>query len=226
VIPTATQLRINRDKLEIPKTVPINCDNNFKLTQAVQPYPVGSVNFQEAYRLERFRDPVSRMRIPMLAASVSAERVFEVFIDLLRPLGDTVNVVLETSHDHGDDCHEDLRRGEIDLPVLCSYLCEHEEMLVHDGCTGIAVIAGEQPIEVQLDEHKLIYVFAYNLKPFRRVLRFHGIRRHEQLRLIAESEHLHHSTTGYEEEFHQLCRMIGAENLEPITSDDNGWLGC
>ena len=178
---------------------------------------------REGYRMERFRDPVSRQRIPMLAASVSSEHLFEVFLDLLQPLGETVDAVLETSHDFACDYHEDLHRGDIDLPVLASHLYDFEELLLNDGCSGIAVLAQDRPIEVQFDEHKLLYVYAHDLKPFRRILRWHGIRRRDDMRLIAESEHLHHSLPHYREEFRQLCCRVGAEEFESVLSDDNGW---
>jgi hypothetical protein len=202
------------------------CYDNFNLTGAIRPSPEVPFAPSEGYRLERFRDPVSRRRIPMLAASVSAERLFEVFLDLLQPLGDTVNVVLETSHDNFDDHHDDLRRGDIDLPVLASHFCDVEELLLNDGCTGVAVIDRNRPVEVQFDEHKLLYVFARDLKPFRRILRSHGIRRDDGMPLIAESEHLHHSTEKFAEEFRQLCCRIGAGDFESVLSDENGWLGC
>jgi hypothetical protein len=173
--------------------------------------------------MERFRDRVSRQRIPMLAASVSSEHLFEVFVDLLKPLGENVDVVLESSHDFLNDCHEDLHRGEIDLPVLASHLYDYEDLLLNDGCSGVAVLAQGQPIEVQFDEHKLLYVYAHDLKPFRRILRLHGVRRQDDMRLIAESEHLHHSMPHYADEFRQLCNRIGADRLESALSDESGW---
>ena len=213
VTPTATPIRLKR-----------RC--HFSLTEAIRPGHSQPLVCQEGYRLERFRDPLSRARMPMLAASVSAEHLFEVFLDLLQPLGESVHAVLETSHDSIDDCHDDLRRSDIDLPVLASHLCEHEELLLNDGCTGVAVIARGRPVEVQFDEHKLLYVFAHDLKPFRRVLRFHGIQRVEGMRLIAECEHLHHTTKEYAEELRQMSYDIGAGDFASVLSDECGeWMG-
>ena len=202
-----------------------NCYGNFNLTNAIRPTPEVPLAPREGYRLERFRDPVSRRRMPMLAAAVSAERLFEVFLDLLQPLGDNVHVILETSHGNFDDCHDDLRRSDIDLPVIASHFCDHEDLLMNDGCTGVVVIAEDRPIEVQFDEHKLLFVYAHDLKPFRRILRSHGVRRHDDLHLIAESEHLHHTTADYEEEFRQLCCRVGAGDFESVLSDESGWMG-
>lgn len=197
------------------------------LTDAVRPNQQVPRVLSEGYRLEKFRDPLSRQRIPMLAAAVSAERLFEVFLDLLAPLGETLNAVLETSHDFTDDFHLDLRRSDIDAPVLSSHLYDFEDLLLNDGCTGIAVLAQDLPIEVQLDEHKLIYVYARDLKPFRRILRAHGIQRDDRMHLIAEAEHIHHSSPDYAEEFRQLACRIGADDFESVLSDESesGMLG-
>lgn len=198
--------------------------NDFAFSDAIRPSRSVAFTPVEGYRLERFRDPISRKRVPLLAAAVSSPKMFEVFLDLLQPLGDTVNVVLETSHDHVDDHHEDLCRGDIDLPVLASNLCDYEELFLNDGCAGIAVLAQDRPIEVQFDEHKLLYVYAHDLKPFRRILRSHGISRQDDMRLIAEAEHVHHSTPEFAEEFRQLCCRIGAGDLQSVLSDESGWL--
>lgn len=181
---------------------------------------------REGYRLEKFRDPASRRRTPMLAAAISSEHLFEVFLDLLEPLGDLVHVVLETSHDNVDDYHHDLRRSDIDMPVLASHLCGFEDLLLNDGCTGIAVVAHDEPVEVQFDEHKLLFVYARDLKPFRRILRSHGIRRRDGMPLIAEFEHLHCTNAGKAEEFQRLCCQIGAGDLDSVYSDESGWRGC
>ena len=58
--------------------------------------------------------------------------------------------------------------------------------------------------------HKLLFVYARDLKPFRRILRRFGVARVDDLRLIAESAHLHHSEPRYEDEFQQLAARLGA----------------
>ncbi len=181
----------------------------FTLTDAIRPGEGVPISPEQGYRIERFRDPVSRRRLPMLAASVSAEQLFEVFLDLLQPLGESVQVVLETSHHSEADYHLDLGRDSIDLAVLASHFCDFEELLTNDGCMGVAVLAEDRPIEVQLDEHKLLFVYAENLMPFRRILRSHGIRRNDDMRVIAEGEHVHYSACHHVEEFGQLAYRIG-----------------
>jgi len=195
----------------------------FTLTDAIRPGSGVPIRPREGYRVQVYRDPQARIRMPILSASVSAERVFDTFLAMLDLLGEVVHVVLECSHASVTDYHTDLRRDHIDVPVLASHLCEFEQLLTHDGCTGIAVMAPRRSIEVQLDEHKLIHVYAANLKPFRRVLRSAGIRRPKHLRLISEAEHLHHTTEGYAEEFQQLAVRLGVGDFDRVFSDSDGW---
>lgn len=188
----------------------------FVLTDAVRPAPHLPVIPRQGYRPGVYHDPRTQGRVPVLAAAVSREQLFDVFLALLAPLGATVDVVLETSHASDDGTHSDLLREEIDLPVLLSYLCEHEDLLLNDGCTGVAVIGGGGAMEVQFDEHKLLVVYARELEPFEEVLLQAGIDRDDGLRLITEGEHLHSTNPNYWDEFEQLCNCVGVG--EPVES--------
>jgi hypothetical protein len=205
-----------------PSHVRQNRYGDFLLTDAVRPGPGVPVPPREGYRLSRFRDAETGICLPVLGATVSAERLFDVFLELLDPLGPRVHAVLETSHDSRGDRHTDLRRGDIDLPVLMSYCCDFEDLLLNDGCTGVAVVSAARRIEVQLDEHKLLFVYAKDLKPFRRILRRYGVQRYNDLQLIAEAPHLHHSDERFADEFHQLAARMGAADFDSVLSDENG----
>jgi hypothetical protein len=193
---------------------------DFVLSDGIRPAPDLPVRPREGYRVEVYRDRKGRLKLPMLAAAVSAEKLFDVFLDLLEPLGEMVHVVLESSHGSGTDRHADLRRNHIDAPVLASHLCEFEDLLVNDGCTGVAVMAAGRPVEVQFDEHKLLYVYAPDLRPFRRALKRAGVRRRAELPLISEAEHLHHSTDDYADRFRQMCLRVGVGDFDKVFSDE------
>ncbi|OWK38456.1 hypothetical protein [Fimbriiglobus ruber] len=199
----------------------VNRYGDFTLTDAIRPALDVPVRPREGYRIEIFRDRTNRFRLPMLSAAVSSERLFDTFLALLEPLGDLVHVVLESSHGTGADRHTDLRRNQIDRPVLESHFCEFEDLLMNDGCTGIAVLGARRPIEVQFDEHKLLYVYAPDLRPFQRVLKKAGVRRRKSLALIAEAEHLHHSTDEREDQFKQLCLRVGVGDFDRVFSDES-----
>jgi hypothetical protein len=194
---------------------------DFRLTDAIRPGSDVPVRPREGYRVEVFRDGRAKLRLPMLSAAVSAEKLFETFLALLEPLGEVVHVVLESSHAAESDRHTDLRRDHIDRPVLASHLCDFEELLTHDGCTGVAVMATRRPVEVQFDEHKLFHVYAPDLKPFRRALRAMGVRRRRLLPLISEAEHLHHTTEAHAEEFRQLAVRLGVGDFDHVLTDEN-----
>jgi hypothetical protein len=182
---------------------------DFALTEAIRPSLDLQVVPRQAFRLDVYRDPRAGLQVPVLAAQVSRERLFDVFLALLDPLGEVVDVVLETSHHSPDNRHRDLFRDGVDLPVLKSHLCEFEELLLNDGCTGVAVISTTQAMEVQFDEHKLLVVYAHDLEPFERVLRQEGIDRDDRLKLITEGEHLHSTEPHHGEAFERLCYRMG-----------------
>ena len=60
---------------------------NFSLTDAVRPSISLDVVPRSGYRRDTYCDPESGNKMPVLAASVSAENLFEIFMDLLDPLG-------------------------------------------------------------------------------------------------------------------------------------------
>jgi hypothetical protein len=173
---------------------------------------------REGYRRDVYRDDRAGVRVPVLAAAVSREHLFDLFLALLEPLGEVVDVVLETSHHSKGTSHRDLVREGIDLPVLMSHFCDFEELLLHDGCTGVAVLSTQGPMEVQFDEHKLLVIYARDPAPFERILNDHGLRRDDSLKLITEGEHLHSSAPELADRFEQLCCRVGiAEPAEHVS---------
>ena len=182
---------------------------DFVLTDAIRPALHVPVVPRQGFRVDVYRDARSDLRLPVLAAAVSREQLFDVFLALLPPLGDAVNVILETSHHSGRGRHKDLQREHIDLPVLMSYFCDFEDLLLNDGCTGVAILARGGGMEVQFDEHKLLVVYARDLTPFEDTLRECGIPRNDALRLITEGEHLHSTDPQHFQQFEQLCFRLG-----------------
>jgi hypothetical protein len=170
--------------------------------------------------MDVYRDRRARLRLGMLSASVSAEQLFDVFLALLEPLGDQVHVVLESSHGVGSEQQSEFRRNHVDAPVLASYLCDFEDLLVNDGCTGVAVLSAAGPVEVQFDEHKLLYVYAADVRPFRQILKQCGVRRRKAMPLISEGEHLHHTTDDYADQSRELCIRTGAGDFDGVFSDE------
>jgi hypothetical protein len=187
---------------------------NFTLTDAVRPSYDLQVKPQQGYRHDVYHDDDSKSRVPVLMAAASRENLFELFMDLLDPLGGEVDVVLETSHNRQGSGHTDLYREHIDMPVLKSILWDYEDLLLNDGCTGIAVLNPGVPQEVQFDEHKLLIVYGNPLETFEQVLQGNGVYCNQPLKFITEAEHVHSSSDLYSRQFEELRLRLGMDSLQ------------
>ena len=184
---------------------------NFALTDAVRPSFGLEVIPREGYRRDVYCDPETGNKMPVLAAIVSAERLFDVLMDLLDPLGEEVDVVMESSHESEPGSHADLYREHMDTVILKSTLYDYEPLLLHDGCTGLAALNPNGPMEVQFDEHKLLFVYAHDLEPFEEILLDHGLKRDDTLKFISEAEHLHSTDDVYRDQFEELRYRLGID---------------
>jgi hypothetical protein len=183
----------------------------FELSDAIRPSYDLKVVPSAGYRRDTYRDEQSRQAVPVLMAAASRERLFETFMELLDPLGPVVDVVLETSHTHDRQGHVDLYREHIDMPILQSVLWDFEDLLVNDGCTGIAVLNAGLPQEVQFDEHKLLIVYGRDLREYEEILRQSELPCREQMHFITEAEHVHSTNERYIEEFEELKMRLGVD---------------
>ena len=181
----------------------------FSLTDAVRPGWQLDVVPKAGYRHDAYVDPTSGARLPALVAAVSSERLFDTFLELLGPLGDSCDVILESSHEEAVGRREFAREG-VERLVLESLLWDFEDLLLNDGCTGIAVMHPELSLEVQLDEHKLLVVYAQQRLPFERILRTGGLERDDRLRFISQGEHMHTSNGRHQRRFGELVTRLAA----------------
>ncbi len=187
---------------------------DFRLTDAVRPSYDLEVTPVQGYRYDTYRDESSGATIPVLMAAASRDILFDLFMDAIESLGSEVDVVLETSHLHERGRHRDLYREHIDMPVLNSTLWDYEDLLLNDGCTGIAVINPNTPQEVQFDEHKLLIIYGQPQELFEDTLRAHGVRCQEDLRFITEAEHVHSSKDDYLRQFEELSTRLGMDGYD------------
>ncbi|QGJ69807.1 Hypothetical protein PBC10988_14940 [Planctomycetales bacterium 10988] len=203
---------------ELESHLEIRQYGDFRLSDAVRPSFDLQIVPQQGFRHDVYLDDDAHREVPVLMASLSQERIFEVFMEMLDPLGDVVDVVLETSHQKHGTGHEDLYRERMDLPVLKSMLWDYEELLTHDGFTGLAVLNPHTPQEVQLDEHKLLIVYADQLEAFENVLKRNSVRCNEKIKFITEAEHVHSSHEDFLKQFEELKMRLGMDE-----SDDWDW---
>ncbi len=183
----------------------------FVLSDAVRPSYDLQVVPKAGYRFDSYVDDEAGVTIPVLMAAASREVLFDLFLDLLDPLGHEVDLVLETSHARAGRGHDDLYREHMDLPVLKSILCDHENLLVDDGCLGIAALNPAVPLEVQFDEHKLLVVYGQDLGEFEDIIAGYGLQRDDALKFITEAEHVHSSRDEFANEVEELKYRLGVE---------------
>lgn len=185
----------------------------FDLTDAIRPAIDLQVVPRQGFRHDVYVDPTTKTKVPVIMASASRERLFDLFIDMIDTLGPVVDVVLETSHYHTGG-HQDHYREHIDMPVLKSILYDFEDMLLNDGCTGIAVLNPKRQQEVQFDEHKLLIAYGSPLEPYERVLISNDVYIDKDIRFITEAEHVHTSSDQLYSLFEQLTMRLGMESEE------------
>lgn len=200
---------LTQDELEAHLAVANYGD--FVLTDAVRPSFDLKVTPREGYRHDVYQDEESQANMPVLMCSASKHRLFELFIELIEPLGKVVDVVLETSHSRDGKGHSDLYREHMDVPVLLSTLWDYEDLLTNDGCTGIAVLNPHVPQEVQFDEHKLLIIYGQELKAYEDILDGYRIENDEKLQFITEAEHVHSSSDKYANDFEELRMRLGMD---------------
>lgn len=185
----------------------------FDLTDAIRPSYDLQIVPRQGFRFDEYIDEASGSRTPVIMASATRHQLMDLFLDLIEPLGAVVDVVLETSHRAGAE-HEDLYREHIDMPVLKSILLEFEDLLLNDGCTGIAVINPSKRQEVQLDEHKLLITYGDPLDPFESILIDGDVYPDEDLKFVTEAEHVHSSSEKLFDQFSVLRNRLGMDGEE------------
>jgi hypothetical protein len=198
---------------ELQTHMGINTYGVFDLTDAIRPSYDLQVVPKQGFRFDEYIDESNGSRTPVIMAAATRHLLMDLFLELIEPLGSVVDVVLETSHRAGSE-HEDLYREHIDMPVLKSILLEYEELLLNDGCAGIAVINPMKRQEVQLDEHKLLIIYGQPLDRFRNILIGNDVYPDDELQFITEAEHVHSSSERLYDQFNLLKNRLGIDGEE------------
>jgi hypothetical protein len=201
--------RLSEEQLETHLSV--ERYGKFRLTDAIRPSYDLKIVPKAGYRHDFYLDEESKTKVPVLMAAASREILFDIFMELIEPLGGEIDVVLETSHNREAAGHADLYREHIDMPVLKSTLWDFEDLLMNDGCTGIAVLNPGIPQEVQFDEHKLLIVYGQPLLDYEQVFRRFGIPCDSQIKFLTEAEHVHSSNDRYAQQFEELKTHLGMD---------------
>lgn len=184
---------------------------SFVLSDAVRPSYHLDVVPSAGFRHDVYREESHGQVVPVVMAAQTRDKLFDTFMELLEPLGPVVDVVVESSHNYPKAGHQDMYREHIDMPILQSILWDYEDLLVNDGCTGIAVLNPSTPQEVQFDEHKLLIIYGQKLTPFESVLIDSGLNCREEMRFVTEAEHVHSTNDDYIQQFEALKMRLGID---------------
>ena len=177
----------------------------FKLTQAISPSLDLAIVPAQGYK--RGFCTIDDFDCPYVVASITADKLFEVFITAIELMPDEVDVYLENS-----GTGELLECYDCEKIVLLSTLWDYEDFLVNDGLTSLFIVDQDTPQEIQFDEHKLLLIYNQNLAPFEGVLHRYGVMHDKDLQLLIDGEHVHSSRDDYVEVFAKLGSQL---NMEP-----------
>ena len=205
-------------KQELEAHLEVRHYDGFTLTDAIRPAIDLKVIPRQGYRRDCYRNEKEGRNVPVLMCAASQEILFELFMELIENFGQEVDVVLETSHYQDQAGHLDSYREQIEAPILQSILWGHEERLLNDGCTGIAVMNPRTPQEIQFDEHKMLVVYGEPLAPFEEILRAHDVQLDQEIRFLTEAEHVHSSNESYYDEFEELRMHLGMDSGDMLNA--------
>ncbi len=210
------------DNAQLAAHLQVDKYDAFCLTDAVRPAMDLKIKPAQGYRHDTYVDDESTARVPVVMAAVSRERLFPLFIQMIQKLGTSVDVVLESSHNKAAGQHLDFYREHIDMPVLTSVLWEYEDLLLNDGCTGIAVLNPNTPQEIQFEEHKLLIIYGSPLEQYEFLLESNGVAENQNIKFITEAEHVHSSSDEYLERFQQLRTALGLDGSQDHDEYEGG----
>ena len=183
---------------------------NFVLTDAVRPSYDLQVVPQSGYRHDVYQNADTGIKIPVLMGAVSKESVLDLFFELLDPLGNEVDMVLETSHERNSG-HQDLVSREHRLagaqehalrlrgPAAQRRLLGHRRPQSADSVRG--AVRRAQALDHVRQEPQGVREGLPEL--FRRC--------DEEIKFITEAEHVHSSSEEYFEQFQQLRYRLGID---------------
>lgn len=213
----------NASDAQIAAHLKVDQYDTFQLTDAVRPAIDLKIKPCQGYRHDVYIDEETKARVPVIMAAASRETLFPLFMGLIQRLGPVVDVVLESSHQAtSEQGHVDLYREHIDMPVLTSVLWDFEDLLLNDGCTGIAVLNPNTPQEIQFEEHKLLIVYGSPLEPYEFTIESHGVTENKSMKFITEAEHIHSSSDHYTQRFFELRTALGLDGSQEFDERQTG----
>ncbi len=152
--------------------------------------------------------------IPVYSIAVEQAKIFALFMELLKPLGEDLSVILTSSHKAEPDMGpREFWSGSHDSLALQSALLDYEDLLTQDGFSGVSVTDANEGCEVMFTEDKTLHCYGNNgiMGQFHRILHRHDVYYRPELKILSESVfHVHRTTSEYRLRFLKLVDEIGA----------------
>ncbi len=114
---------------EIRAHCDINKYGDFELSEGIRPWLNLKVIPTEGYRYDKFLDEETREILPVIMASATRHKLFDLFLSLTEVLNDEVDVVLKASHHTTNNDHDEFLFEKMDNIVVRSALIDFEQIL-------------------------------------------------------------------------------------------------
>ncbi len=204
-------LGLSKEEIRVHKR--IKRYGNFTLTNAVIPSYNLEVMPKSGFRRGFFRE----VSVSFILISASKESLFDLFIEIARLMSSScVDVFIKNTYRTRRIHLKKYRESsvkEVDLFVVLSRLYDFEELLVDDGCTGIAIVNQETGLELQFDEDKILTVCNWQIikEDLLAILEKSQITEDPQMKFIFEAEHRHSTSLAFLRQFNRLKIRLSAK---------------
>ncbi len=159
---------------------------DFTMTPAVVFFKDGDAIPSEGYKIDKRMIADGRIQ-SRITISASAEKILDLFDDLVKRLGDTCGIAVEDYR--AKQGHVDHYAYSRDTFLIRSILVDFEEFILNDGLVGIAIWNDFEQAEIQLTVYKIIVVYAFDISCFISVLDSYGLQEDSELRFYFENFH-------------------------------------
>lgn len=209
--------RVELTEEQVEEHLSTSCYGDFELTDAVRLLRGSRIVPQRGYQFDVYTSPAKDSQTPLLIAAETKSNLLPLFYDLMAALFEEstefVHVVLQSSHEAHEDTRIEYVAEDVEPVILQSHLYDFEDLLLNDGCFGIAVLDTHVPIEVAFCDHKLLTVYGSGLAPFERVMRRHSVPLKPAMEFIISDLHIHSSSGEHPGQFERLQMILGADTI-------------
>lgn len=192
--------------------------DNFQLTDAIRPSWGVIIKPTEGFIHHSAFNKYLQKNVPIITASVTRAKLWDLFLELTEPFSDMVNIDIEHASDIRDYRLWNNYTGEdVEKIILPSMLNEYDDFLINDGSTKMTITDQRTTSSVKLDDHKfLILTGAEYEKRFREILQEAGVSHRQKMEFIDDEEHMHYA----HQDQHKLQELLFRISAEKQDEDD------